>query len=170
MSRPRIQITLIDQKGTKGCHRGHKIGDSYDFDTERGNLCPMAMHVAFPYVDILRFGGEIPGNPKGTAIFACPDVDTLNVFKFERIDEKYILPSLHAMLHINTIYGVVRALNQLLNDIILLLGMHHTVVHGFCGNRDHINTLCDVQLSGLAVAQSVVIIHTISNIAALLGL
>ena len=88
MSRPRIQITLIDQKGTKGCHRGHKIGDSYDFDTERGNLCPMAMHVAFPYVDILRYGGEIPGNPKGTAIFACPDVDTLNVFKFERIDEK----------------------------------------------------------------------------------
>lgn len=87
MSRPRIQITLIDQKGTKGCHRGHKIGDSYDFDTERGNLCPMAMHVAFPYVDILRYGGEIPGNPKGTAIFACPDVDTLNVFKFERIDE-----------------------------------------------------------------------------------
>lgn len=80
MSRPRIQITLIDQKGTKGCHRGHKIGDSYDFDTERGNLCPMAMHVAFPYVDILRYGGEIPGNPKGTAIFACPDVDTLNVF------------------------------------------------------------------------------------------
>ena len=62
MSRPRIQITLIDQKGTKGCHRGHKIGDSYDFDTERGNLCPMAMHVAFPYVDILRYGGEIPGS------------------------------------------------------------------------------------------------------------
>ena len=90
MSRPRIQITLIDQKGTKGCHRGHKIGDSYDFDTERGNLCPMAMHVAFPYVDILRYGGEIPGNPKGTAIFACPDVDTLNVFKFERIDERRV--------------------------------------------------------------------------------
>ena len=85
-------------------------------------------------------------------------------------DKWLILPGLHAMLHINTIYGVVRALNQLLNDIILLLGMHHTVVHGFCGNRDHINTLCDVQLSGLAVAQSVVIIHTISNIAALLGL
>ena len=82
MARPRIRITLIDQKGEKGCHRGHKIGDSYDFDTERGKLCPMAMHVAFPYVDILRYGGEIPG----TAVFACPDVDTLNVFKIERID------------------------------------------------------------------------------------
>lgn len=43
---------------------------------------------AFPYVDILRYGGEIPGQEKGTAVFACPDVDTLNVFKIERIDEK----------------------------------------------------------------------------------
>lgn len=66
MKRPKIRITLIDQKGTVGCHRGHKIGDSYDFDTERGNLCPMAMHVAFPYVDILRYGGSIPGQEKGT--------------------------------------------------------------------------------------------------------
>ena len=49
MSRPRIKITLIDQKGTMGCHRGHKVGDSYDFDTDRGKICPMAMHVAFPY-------------------------------------------------------------------------------------------------------------------------
>lgn len=25
------------------------------------------MHVAFPYVDILRYGGNIPGQPEGTA-------------------------------------------------------------------------------------------------------
>lgn len=73
MKRPKIQFTLIDQKGPRGCHRGHKIGDSYDFDTERGRLCPMAMHVAFPYIDVLRYGGEIPGQEKGTAVFACPD-------------------------------------------------------------------------------------------------
>ena len=57
--RPKIKITLIDRKGPCGCHRGHKIGDSSDFDTQRGELCPMAMHVAFPYVDILRYGGKI---------------------------------------------------------------------------------------------------------------
>lgn len=60
--RPKIKITLIDRKGPVGCHRGHKVGDSYDFDTQRGELCPMAMHVAFPYVDILQYGGSIPGN------------------------------------------------------------------------------------------------------------
>ena len=88
MKRPKIKISLIDQKGTTGCHRGHKVGDTFDFDTERGKICPMAMHVAFPYIDILRYGGEIPNLEKGTAVFACPDVDTLNVFKIERVEEK----------------------------------------------------------------------------------
>ena len=36
--KPKIKITIIDRKGPKGCHRGHKVGDSFDFDTERGNL------------------------------------------------------------------------------------------------------------------------------------
>ena len=58
MKKPKIKITLIDQKGHMGCHRGHRIGDTFDFDTERGKLCPMAMHVAFPYIDILRYGGK----------------------------------------------------------------------------------------------------------------
>lgn len=88
MSRPQIKITLIDRKGPHGCHRGHKIGDSYDFDTERGQLCPMAMHVAFPYVDILRYGGTIPGNEPGTAVFCCPDVDTINVFRIEVVQSE----------------------------------------------------------------------------------
>ena len=87
MKKPKIRLTLVDQKGTMGCHRGHRIGDTFDFDTERGRLCPMAMHVAFPYVDILRYGGEIPGEAPGTARFCCPDVDTLNIFKIERIEE-----------------------------------------------------------------------------------
>lgn len=87
MKRPEIKITLIDRKGDRPCHRGHKIGDTFDFDTERGNLCPMAMHVAFVYADILRYGGEIPGNDTGTAKFCCPDADTINIFKIERMDK-----------------------------------------------------------------------------------
>lgn len=83
MKRPKIKITVIDRKGAVACHRGHKVGDSFDFDTERGRLCPMAMHVAFPYIDILRYGGKIPGMPEGCAVFCCPDVDTINVFKAE---------------------------------------------------------------------------------------
>ena len=86
MARPAIRITLIDRLGKRGCHRGHRVGESFDFDTERGKLCPMAMHVAFPYVDILRYGGAIPGQPAGTAVCCCPDVDTINVFRIEVSD------------------------------------------------------------------------------------
>lgn len=85
--RPKIKITLINRLGLEACHRGHKVGETFDFDTERGKLCPMAMHIAFPYIDILRYGGSIPGQEKGTAIFCCSDVQTINVFKAEIVDE-----------------------------------------------------------------------------------
>lgn len=87
MKKPKIRITVTDRIGKQGCHRGHKVGDSFDFDTQRGEICPMAMHVAFPYIDILRYGGNIPGNEEGTAVFCCPDVDTINVFKIEKVSE-----------------------------------------------------------------------------------
>ena len=86
-SRAKILISLIDRKEKTPCHRGHRIGDCYDFDSERGNLCPMAAHVAFPYIDILRYGGQIPGNMKNRAVFSCPDVDTINVFQIDKIEE-----------------------------------------------------------------------------------
>ena len=83
MSKPSIQITLVDRKGPRGCHRGHKVGDTFDFDTERGRLCPMAMHVAFPYIDILRYGGTLPTGKDGDFRFCCPDADVINIFKLE---------------------------------------------------------------------------------------
>ncbi len=58
----------------------------------------MVMHVLFPAIDILRYGGSLPArqddsvggvgqgggcNHKG--LFACPDPDVLLVFEVERI-------------------------------------------------------------------------------------
>lgn len=83
MKKPRITLTLVDRLGSHGCHRGHKIGDSFDFDTQRGALCPMAMHVAFPYIDILRYGGKLPLSSAGDFRFCCPDADVINVFRIE---------------------------------------------------------------------------------------
>ena len=88
MARPKLQITLIDQKGDCPCHRGHRVGDTFDFDTQRGALCPMAMHVAFPFADILRYGGSLPGQPAGTAVFCCPDPETINVFRVEIVADQ----------------------------------------------------------------------------------
>ncbi|MDL2263366.1 TIGR04076 family protein, partial [Synergistaceae bacterium OttesenSCG-928-I11] len=55
MKKPKIKIELVERMGKYGCHRGHKVGEIYDFDEDRGKLCPMAMHVLFPYINILRY-------------------------------------------------------------------------------------------------------------------
>ena len=83
MKKPNITITLVDQLGSHPCHRGHKIGESFDFETERGKLCPMVMHVAFPYVDILRYGGTLPAGTTEDFRFCCPDADVINIFRID---------------------------------------------------------------------------------------
>lgn len=85
--KPKIRITLVERRGECPCHRGHKVGDSFDFETERGKLCPMAAHAAFPYVDILRYGGEPPRAKNGEVLFCCPDSDVMNVFRIEKEEE-----------------------------------------------------------------------------------
>ena len=85
--KPKIKITLVQHKGDYPCHRGHKVGDSFDYDTQRGELCPLAMHVAFPYIDILRYGGTPPRSVDGDIRFCCPDSDVMNVFRIEEYKE-----------------------------------------------------------------------------------
>jgi len=46
MGKPQIKITLVDRIGPQGCHRGHKIGDSFDYDTGRGNRTSSKMQQA----------------------------------------------------------------------------------------------------------------------------
>ena len=84
--RPKIRLAVVDQLGECACHYGHKPGDTFDYDHDRGRLCPMAANVSFPYIDILRYGGQVPGNEPNTVTFCCPERETLNVFKAEIVD------------------------------------------------------------------------------------
>lgn len=86
--KPKIKIRLVEKKGEMACHRGHRVGDVFDFDTERGLLCPMALHAGFPFIDILRYGGKLPPGKKGDIRFCCPDADVLNIFRLEPETEK----------------------------------------------------------------------------------
>lgn len=81
--RPKIKLTITSQLGPCPCHRGHRVGQTFDFDADRGRICPMAMHCGFPYIDILRYGGTLPGQEPGHAEFCCSDADTVMVFQAE---------------------------------------------------------------------------------------
>lgn len=78
----RVEIKFVEQKEKCPCHRGHQVGDVFDFDKDCGKLCPMAMHVLFPMIDILRYGGKL-----NSYQFCCPDVDTINVFEINKVED-----------------------------------------------------------------------------------
>ena len=85
--RPRIRVSCVDQLERAVATMVTSRGDVFDFDRDRGKMCAMACHVGFLYIDILRYGGTVPGNEPGTAKFCCPEVDTLNVWLAEIVDE-----------------------------------------------------------------------------------
>lgn len=87
LKRRKIKVTVVDRLGPDGCHHGHKIGDTFDFDSDRGKICPMAMHALFPYIDIMRYGGTVPPGKTGDVRVCCPDADTAMVFRVESEDE-----------------------------------------------------------------------------------
>lgn len=65
------------------CQFFWEFRDTFDFDTDRGKLCPMALHAGFPYIDILRYGGKPPLSRAGDIRFCCPDADVANVFRIQ---------------------------------------------------------------------------------------
>ena len=85
MQKPKIKITIVEQLASHPCHRGQKVGDTFDFDEDRGKLCPMALHTMYPYIDILRYGGEFDG--KRSIDVCCPDRDTIMVFHIEAVED-----------------------------------------------------------------------------------
>ena len=49
----------------------------------------MAMRVAFPYMDMLRYGGSPPRAQNGKIRFCCPDSDVIQV---ETVRQAAIIP------------------------------------------------------------------------------
>lgn len=72
MQKPKIKITVIGRKGPCGCHRGHKPGDSFDFDTERGKLCPWQCTLPFPISTFCATAVQFPVQNPARQYFAAP--------------------------------------------------------------------------------------------------
>lgn len=83
----KIKLTIVGKLGPDECRRGHRVGDSFDYETERGKICPIAMHTLFPIVDIMRYGGKLPAAKTGKSGFCCPDADVALVFNIDVVEE-----------------------------------------------------------------------------------
>lgn len=70
--RPDIRLTITGKLGKMGCHRGHHIGEVFDYDTERGKICPMALHCAFPILISCAMEAPCRDNRKERRNFVVP--------------------------------------------------------------------------------------------------
>lgn len=59
----------------------------WNFGSTNGLMSSGVPHVAFPYVEILRYGGTVPVSKAGDIRFCCPDVDVINVFSLEVVKQ-----------------------------------------------------------------------------------
>ena len=64
--RPRIRVSCVDQLGACRCHHGHKPGDVFDFDRDRGKMCAMAWQRA-------RYGKILLPRGRYVERLACRD-------------------------------------------------------------------------------------------------
>jgi len=78
-----VIIELIERRGEYPCMRGHKVGDVFDFEVDRGKLCPIALNALSPFIHALRYGAEeLPvSRVHGDYRYCCTDPEVGNVYR-----------------------------------------------------------------------------------------
>ena len=73
MKKPTITLTLVDRVGSHGCHRGHRVGDTFDYDAG-------VINASFAFLDAVRHNGIYQGgrlsievNPDGSINKICEE-------------------------------------------------------------------------------------------------
>ncbi len=73
MGKINFEIEIVIFKG-KGCDH-HRIGETYRYPEEIGNLCPWLLDSINPMIRVLQFGGTLPWKYKGTEYEKILDTD-----------------------------------------------------------------------------------------------
>ncbi len=86
----RVVIRVKEIQGTGICSYGLKPGDSWIITSEETppKMCTWALQAIFPFLTVLRFGGEFPWEEdKDTAVVCCPDPHNPVVFELKRVGQ-----------------------------------------------------------------------------------
>jgi uncharacterized repeat protein (TIGR04076 family) len=88
----RITVTEIQQKGV--CPRGIKVGDEFIYEDDKlpAIPCPDALYTLWPWMAVLRYGGNNPWETESSGFrgffrVCCQDPDNPVAFRLSRIEE-----------------------------------------------------------------------------------
>jgi uncharacterized repeat protein (TIGR04076 family) len=82
-----VTIRVREIQGGGSCSFGIRPGDSWVVSGEETppEFCAWALQAIFPFLTVLRFGGEFPWEEdKDTAVVCCPDPHNSVVFELRR--------------------------------------------------------------------------------------
>ncbi len=81
----KVTIEIVDILLTGKCNYGHKIGDKFDYPSEKGKICTAALHSLYPYALSIQIGGSFHWEEDPDSItVCCPDYKNPVVFKITR--------------------------------------------------------------------------------------
>lgn len=85
MDKVKITVKSIDGQ----CQAGHCVGETIVVDNLllSGYLCPEALHVLWPFVQVLRFRGKFPWGDEDGIQVPCPDAENLVRFEVRRMKD-----------------------------------------------------------------------------------
>ena len=82
----KIKITIKNILGKGICPLGHEVGETFSWPDDTGKMCPHAVYVVYPAVDVMRFGGTFPWEEDPDAVrVCCPDPNNPVVFEIRRV-------------------------------------------------------------------------------------
>jgi uncharacterized repeat protein (TIGR04076 family) len=81
----KVTIEIVDILLTENCDYGHKIGDNFDYPSERSKICAAAWHSLYPFALTIQNGGSFSWSDDPDSVtICCPDHKNPVVFKITR--------------------------------------------------------------------------------------
>ncbi|MGY5871927.1 MAG: TIGR04076 family protein [Candidatus Thorarchaeota archaeon] len=86
MTKYKVKIEVIDILGEGNCSMDQKVGDTYNYPEDRGEMCPSSFYTLYPWIMVMLSGGRFTDEGDGSDFMTsgCPDYKHQVVYKISR--------------------------------------------------------------------------------------
>ena len=86
MVKYKVKIEVIDILGEGKCSMDQKVGDTYSYPEDIGNMCPSSIYILYPWIMVMLSGGRFTEEGDGSDFMTsgCSDYRHQVVYKVSR--------------------------------------------------------------------------------------
>ncbi|MBD3405833.1 MAG: TIGR04076 family protein [Candidatus Lokiarchaeota archaeon] len=80
----KVKIEIVDILGSGKCSVRQQVGDVFYYPEDRGNICPSAFHILYPWILVMQSGGNLYVDDEDSISLGCADFKHQVVFRLTR--------------------------------------------------------------------------------------